>query len=213
MNHIRSLLNQKSILEEGEPYAEILSLAKKENFDLIVVNSRASLLGGLIPVPGNATKVVNQSDTDILVIPQLASLNLEHILLAYDASNGANKALKRSIDLSVAYGSKLTIVTVFEVPQEGYTNKRNVWDKNYREAKQLLENAKKIAEKSGVRHLKTEIRRGNASWEICKLARNLEAGLIMLGTNQKNAIKKALMENVMEQVIRNESIPVWIVKR
>ncbi len=207
-------LNQKSILEEGEPFEEILGLANRENFDLIVVSNRSSLLGGFIPIAGNATKVVNHGNTDILVIPKQASLDLKHILLAYDDSNGAQKALKRAIDLSVAYGSKLTILTAYEVPQEEmYANSRDIWDRNYGEGMQLLKNAEKVAEKSGVRNLKTEIRRGSASWEICELARNIKAGLIIMGSNQKNILTKALKENVMKQVIRNESIPVWIAKR
>jgi len=205
-------LNRKSVLQEGDPFSQILNLAENENVDLIVVDKKSSTFMDLVPVSAIDTKMISQSSADILVIPEDAPLNLDRILLAYDASEGAKVALKRSIDLSVTYGSELTIVTAFEVPLEGFNYEHNIWDKSYGDAMKLLDEAKKIAEEHGVRHIKTIKRHGKPSREICELARTIKAGLIILGFNHKNVIKKYLTENVMEQVIRNNSNPVWIAK-
>ncbi len=91
-------------------------------------------------------------------------------------------------------------------------NKRSVWDKKYQKAMRLSQNAKRIAEKSGVRNVRIEIRRGNASWEICELGRSINTGLIIIGNSQKDIFSKVFKENVTQQVIRNASNPVWIVK-
>ena len=202
-----------SILEEGEPHIRILELAKRERVDLIVVNKAGSLLGGLIPFSGMASIVAAQSNTDILVIPQNASLNLERILLAFDESAESEAALNRAIELSVAYGSELTIMNAFEVPLEGFSYKQEIWDEVHQKAIELLKIAEKAAKNDGVRHLKTEMKHGRAAGEIHKLARAIQTGLIILGSHQKKVLKNILLENVMNQVIRNDTNPVWIAKR
>jgi nucleotide-binding universal stress UspA family protein len=66
--------------------------------------------------------------------------------------------------------------------------------------------------KSGVRRLKNELRHGNPSAEILRLAMETQAGLIILGFRETHAVRKALAANVVEKVIRNAVIPIWIAK-
>ncbi len=205
-------ISQKSVLEEGEPFAKILSMAEKEHVDLIVVDTKSSILWGLIPNSSIAPKVVSQSVSDILVVPDKANLNLDRLLLAYDDSKSSMEALKRAIELSVAYGSELTIVKAYEVALEGFSYDQSIWNETSRKAKEALDDAGLIAQREGVRKVETVMRHGKASTEICELARKINAGLIIMGSRPKNILKKMLVENVMEKVIRNESVPVWIAK-
>jgi nucleotide-binding universal stress UspA family protein len=156
--------------------------------------------------------VISQSNTDVLVIPEKATLNLDRIVLAYDTSAASKKALNRATDLSVAYGSELTIVTAFEVPLEGFAYSPGIWEKESQEAKLLLESAAELARQGGVRRVKTEIRHGKASGEICNLARTIDAGLIVVGCKPIHAMRKFLLGNVVENVVRNETNAIWIAK-
>jgi nucleotide-binding universal stress UspA family protein len=205
-------LSTRSFLDEGEPFARILSLAEKENVDLIVVNKDRHFPIDRIPIGESASKVISRSEKDILVVPEKSSLRLDSILLAYDKTEASQKALKRAIDLTVAYGSELTIMTAFEVPLEGFSYSPDLWDKDVKTAKKQLEQASDIAREAGVRHIKSVLRHGKASQQICKLATEINAGLIVLGCRSVHAVKKVLHGNVVDNVVRNDAFPVWIAK-
>jgi len=202
----------QSFLDEGEPFSRILMLAEQEKVDLIVINRNEQFLVDRIPIGADTSKVISQSTSDILVVPEKASLRLDRILLAFDKSEASRKALHRAIDLSVAYGSELTIMTAFEVPLEGFAYSPEIWEKDAEKAKQLLQQAKDIAESNGVRHLNTVVRHGKASTEICELAKKIDAGLIVVGCKPINSMRKYLLGNVVEKVVRNKTNPVWISK-
>lgn len=205
-------LRLTSVLEEGEPHSSILSLAEREGVDLIVMNRDGHNPVNMLPIGAVTSKVISQSRNDILVIPEKASLNPERILLAYDKTEASGRALKRAIDLSLAYGSELTIATAFEIPLEGFAYSPTIWEKDVEKARQLQEQAAKIAKKGGVRHLKTVLKHGTAASEICKLARSIDAGLIVAGGKPVQSVKKYLPGRVLEKIIRNDTHAVWICK-
>lgn len=205
-------LPAKAILDEGEPFSRILQQAEQENVDLVVMNKNQTTVSDRIPIGEITSKVIHQGSRDILVVPEKADLHLERILLVFDKTEAARIALNKAIEISVAYGSELTILTVFEVPLEGFSYSPDLWEKDTFQAKLLQTEAKEIAEQKGVRNLKTILRHGKASTEICEVARSTMAGLIIMGADQQRALKTFLPGNVIEAVVRNRTTPVWISK-
>jgi nucleotide-binding universal stress UspA family protein len=202
----------KSIFEEGELSSSIVSLSDQEEVDLIVISQNDHHPTDRIPIGAIAGKVINHTGRDVLVVPEDASLHLDRIVLAYDKTDSSKIALNKAIELSLSYGAELTIITAFEIPLEGFTYSPEIWEKDVEKARQLQQQAREIAESRGVRHLKTVLKHGKPAAEISNFARSIDAGLIVIGCKPIHSVKKAFMGNVVERMIRNHTIPVWISK-
>ena len=137
-----------------------------------------------------------------------------HILLATDGSEHANLAAMTAIDLARSTGSRLHVVAV------GRTFPTSAIYKVYaeeasedlrREAQEVLdEQVRKIEAAGGtVAHLKMDERRDEA---IVHLAEDIGAGLIVIGSRGFGGMKRALMGNVADSVVRHAHCPVLVVR-
>ncbi len=204
-------VDAKPVLLKGEPYEEINHRADETGADLIVLCKKNPYHMDLIPIGAVTTKVISQSKKDVLVISKEGSLSLERIVLAFDNSENAKKAAHKAIKLALAYGAELTIASVFEVPLEGFTMSPDLWSKIGCEARQVQESIADLAREKGVRKVKTILRSGTTYLELIKLSREIGAGVIMMGARRKSGIFKFRLGNVMERMICNGFIPVWVV--
>lgn len=204
---------RKASLLNGEPYEEINRRADESGADLIVLNKKSTYHMDLIPIGATATKVIGHCDKDVLIMSKESVLKLDKIVLAYDNSENAKKAAERAIDLALAYGSELIIASVFEVPLEGFTMSPDLWNKIADEARQIQEEMAGLAREKGVRKVETCLKSGTTYLELNKLSRELKAGLIMMGARRKSGLFKFRLGDVMERVICNGSIPVWVVNK
>ena len=138
-----------------------------------------------------------------------------HILLATDGSPHAHLAAEVALDLAQATGSRLHVVAV------GRTFPAAVYDEYAearredlrREAREILdEQVRKIEESGGtvaVAHLKMGEQRDEA---IVHLAEYIDAGLIVIGSRGFGGMKRALMGNVADSVVRHAHCPVLVVR-
>jgi nucleotide-binding universal stress UspA family protein len=83
-------------------------------------------------------------------------------------------------------------------------------DTERRSAERTLEQAAETARAAGV-EVTTELREGNAPHEICELARERDAGMIVLGSHGWGAIRSALYGSVTAGVLRHAPCPVLVV--
>ncbi|MFH2129625.1 MAG: universal stress protein [bacterium] len=200
----------KSVLLEGEPFEQILFRAEESNVDLIVITKKNPYPMDLIPIGAVATRVIGQGEKDVLIISKDSCLTLEKIVLAYDNSENAIKAAQKAFEMALAYGSELLVATVFEVPLEGFALSPEIWNKIGNEARQIQAAVVEKAREMGVRKIETAVRHGSTYQELIKLAREVHAGIIMMGAKKKSGMFKFRLGNVMERVISNGSIPVWV---
>lgn len=139
-----------------------------------------------------------------------------HILLATDGSPHAELAAMTAMDLAQSTGSRLHVVAVgrtfpetavYEVYAEAAREELR------REAREVLdEQVRKIEAAGGtvaVAHLKMDERRDEA---IVHLAEDIGAGLIVMGSRGFGGIKRALMGNVADSVVRHAHCPVLVVR-
>lgn len=120
-----------------------------------------------------------------------------------------------AVDLAKSTGSRLHVVAVgrtfipavYEVYIE--TGREDLRD----EARQILdEQVRKIEEAGGtvaVAHLKMGERRDEA---IVELAEEIGAGLIVIGSRGFGGLKRALLGNVADSVVRHAHCPVLVVR-
>jgi nucleotide-binding universal stress UspA family protein len=145
------------------------------------------------------------------------------ILLATDGSEEAQLALSTAVYQANSTNSELHVVTVGPWnPDPAYaTHEASFRWQTYeevteaigKEAQQILdEQVKKIEEAGGtvqVAHLK----RGRKDQEIVRLAEEIGAGLIVMGSRGRGGIRRALMGSVSDSVVRHAHCPVLIVRK
>ena len=138
------------------------------------------------------------------------------ILLATDGSEQANLAAMTAIDLAQSTGSRLHVVAVGRTFPGAAIYKvyaEEAREDLRREAQEVLdEQVRKIEEAGGtvaIAHLKMDERRDEA---IVHLAEDIGAGLIVIGSRGFGGMKRALMGNVADSVVRHAHCPVLVVR-
>lgn len=138
-----------------------------------------------------------------------------HILLATDGSPQANLAADVAMDLAESTGSRLHVVAAGRTfPAAVYDEYTETRREDLRsEAKEILdEQVRKIEERGGdvaIAHLKLGEQRDEA---IVHLAEDIDAGMIVIGSRGFGGMKRALMGNVADSVVRHAHCPVLVVR-
>jgi nucleotide-binding universal stress UspA family protein len=137
------------------------------------------------------------------------------ILLATDGSPHGELAALKAVDLAKSTKARLHVVAV------GRTFAAAVYDVYAevgredlrREAQEVLdEQVRKIEEAGGtvaIAHLKMNERRDEA---IVHLAEEIDADLIVIGSRGFGGLKRALLGNVADSVVRHAHCPVLVVR-
>ena len=81
-----------------------------------------------------------------------------------------------------------------------------------RQEEMLDERVERIREAGGS-VAQTHIREGETAAEIVTLAEELEAGLITIGSRGLGGVRRALMGNVSDSVVRHAHCPVMVVRQ
>ena len=135
------------------------------------------------------------------------------ILLAADGSPHAEQAALTAVDLAESTGSRLHVIVVGRTfPQavyDYYTETETGREAIRREAQEVLDQqVRKIEEAGGtvaIAHLNMGERRDEA---IVHLAEDISAGLIVIGSRGFGGLRRALMDNIADSVVRHAHCPV-----
>ncbi|MDT3427839.1 nucleotide-binding universal stress UspA family protein [Paenibacillus forsythiae] len=139
------------------------------------------------------------------------------ILLAYDGSKAANKALDRAIELAkVTPGAALHVVHAFEFPRffigEALAPLPASVNKDYYDlAVQTTEEVKKRLETEGI-NAKIELLQGSPAETILKYAKDNAAEVIVIGSRGLGGIREFVLGSVSHNVVQSAKIPVLVVK-
>jgi nucleotide-binding universal stress UspA family protein len=146
------------------------------------------------------------------------------ILLATDGSQDADLALSTAVDLASSTGSELHVVTAAPGnPDPVYqTHEASLRYETYEEALTAVRGAaqeildaqvRKVEEAGGTvaqAHLRMGERRDQA---IVRLADEIGAGLIVMGSRGLGGFRRALMGSISDSVVRHAHCPVMVVRR
>jgi nucleotide-binding universal stress UspA family protein len=145
------------------------------------------------------------------------------ILLATDSSEEAELALSTAIDLANSTNSQLHVVAVGPWnPDPAYAvHEASLHWETYeqaseaigKEAQEILDNQLRKIEEGGGTVQKAHLRRGPKDQEIIRVAEEIGAGLIVMGSRGLGGIRRALMGSVSDSVIRHAHCPVLVVRK
>jgi len=145
------------------------------------------------------------------------------ILLATDGSEEAQLALSTAVDQANSTNSELHLGTVGPWnPDPAYA----VHEASFRwqtyeeaseaigkEAQQILDEQVKKIEEAGGTVQEAYLRRGRKDQEIVRLAEEIGAGLIVMGSRGRAGVRRALMGSVSDSVVRHAHCPVLVVRK
>lgn len=139
----------------------------------------------------------------------------KRILLAYDGSDGARKALGAGIKLAKLHHAEFMALAVLQQPPgfAGKMEKKAMEKKalDCQDCEQFLEEAHKRAHKAGV-ELKTEIRMGHPAKTIVEVATEGGFDTVLLGHIGFSEVFRSLLGTTAEKVIRHAPCSVLIVR-
>lgn len=141
---------------------------------------------------------------------------MKPILLATDGSPAAHGAAQMAMTLASDSGRTLVAVTVFDVSSStvGYGVLPAVPDWNdvlEEHEASVLDDVRDAASARGL-DVETEIRCGFPADEICRLAEEREAELIVIGSHGWGLTRRLLFGNVSYSVLHHAPCPVLVVR-
>ncbi len=200
----------KKILEEGKKWYEertiscetilvtgvVSDIIVKEAFktDLVIMGGRGEHAewGGRL-LGSTLESVVRQTNKPVLVTSENYH-PIESILVAYDGSKHANRALGIIANWVLKINLPLVVLIVSDVPEKG--------EALHKEAQQYLE-PYQVA-------VKFLTRKGEPGEEIVKTATEENCWLIAMGAYGHSKIRELILGSTTEEVIRKAEIPVLL---
>ncbi|ARM75701.1 universal stress protein [Acidianus manzaensis] len=139
----------------------------------------------------------------------------KHILVAYDGSSHAKKALDIAIDLAKKYEAKLDVIEVVDssvfagaglapVPSD-------VIESIYNRAKADIEDAKKAAKDKGI-DAEGVVLEGDPATAILEYTNKNNVDLIVTGSRGLSTLKRIFLGSVSTRIVQEAKVPVIVVK-
>jgi nucleotide-binding universal stress UspA family protein len=137
---------------------------------------------------------------------------IKKILLAYDGSDPAKKALDAALDLARKYQAELYVLTVSQPPDFGEDVETEAIienSRNYHES--ALAPVRTLVATSGVK-ARFEVAVGHPAEQIIYHADRYQVDLIVLGHRGKSLFRRLLLGSVSKQVVQYADRTVLVVR-
>lgn len=149
-----------------------------------------------------------------------AMISYKNILVPYDGSAHAKKALAQAIDLAVAAGAKLHVASVCNIVAvmsnfdqvsiaEGYLNAELSEDLEA-QCRQDLADAEAMIPEGVEKELRYEV--GSPGPVLLQIAEDIGSDLIVMGSRGLGPLKGIFMGSVSSYIVSRSECPVLIVK-
>jgi nucleotide-binding universal stress UspA family protein len=211
-------------LSSGDIAEEILLAAEAAQVDLVAVGSHGHSPIGRFRLGSIATRVLTYSPYSVLIVkPPVTGHSLPdrtghpwRVLLAYDDSEPARKALELCASLPLGSQDTVEVVTVLTLitgfRQDIYQHLSPVWQQKKIAAKAALDGA--VVKLHGRVHgVTSQLREGaSSSHEIIEAAEASGSNLVVLGSRGKSILQRLLQGSLTGNVARHAPCAVLVVR-
>ncbi len=137
----------------------------------------------------------------------------QRILLAYDGSEPAGRALERSAEVMAAGAADLHVVAVGRVPEYAETQDEVNEAREQAEAYygKHLEEALAVLKARGVAAT-AHVAYGKPSEQILRLADEIHADLVILGAHAHSSLRRRFLGGTADKVVDNAGCSVLVVR-
>lgn len=201
-------------LVTGPPWAEITTLLEREGFDLCVIGSHGRTGLSRLVIGSVAEKVVRHASCSVLTVHADGErYPFRHALVPVDFSARSAHAFDLAKEVVVRDG-RVTLLHVIElpVPFGGAIPTEFALDLDRRASDALEKEARR--EPTFQRPaIDTSSRVGNPGSQILHaLESDATIDLVVMGSEGRTGIKRALLGSVAEKVVRHAHVPVLVVR-
>jgi nucleotide-binding universal stress UspA family protein len=205
----------------GRPDAEIVQLAEELDAGLVVVGSRGFGPFKRILLGSVSESVVRHANTSVLVARGEEDRSPGRVFLAIDGSKESHLATRAAVEITSAADLELHVLSVLEIaqllPQMPYPGPE-AWETSgaVEEAEQrtrrLLSRVSERIEAEGGTVKESHLAVGKPDKEIVRLAGELGADLVVLGSRGFGAVGRILLGSVSDSVVRHVWCSVLVVR-
>jgi len=182
-----------------EPYLEIVDQAETSSMDVIVMGRHEKSDLARLMLGSTTAKVIGHTHSDVLVVPETATLSGKGIILPVDGSRYSDAAAVTALNLSKHCDVPVTVMSVAAT------------DDARDEARALVRKVQALMAASGVK-VDVDVRVGRPDESIAACARERDADLIVMGSHGRTALERLLIGSVSERVIGSVECAVMVVK-
>ena len=199
----------------GRPQEVLGDVVKQREDVVLVIGSRGRTDNHDIPFGNTARRLVRSSPGPVILVPPEAALEpLDQIVVGADASAPSREAIRRAAWIAKAADSKVTAVYGYETPDT--LAMARVMAAQGMEVEELVDQKRaeilEIIDNADAAEVVTDIEtiENPAEQAIVEAASDLEAALIVVGTHGREGVKRFLLGNTAERVIRRSQCPVLV---
>ncbi len=215
------LVNVQTVMIDGDPAGAIVDTARAEDVDLIVMSTHG-YSGFTRWILGSVTeKTLRAAPCPVLVIRSYRPI--QHLVIALDGSQLAERALAPGMALAQIMGARVTLlrieqaadyIDVFDTrlldrdePELG----QHVLDHFYRQTEAYLERVAEPYQAQAI-DVTTVVRRGYVAQNILDFAANEEVDLIVMSTHGRTGLRRWVYGSIAEKVLARAQSHVLIVR-
>ncbi|HMM22358.1 MAG TPA: universal stress protein [Selenomonadales bacterium] len=140
-------------------------------------------------------------------------MEIKKILVAYDGSQGSQKALEWAVMLAGKHQSDIVVATVVKPPE--FSPSMDEVDEVYADGEKhirpLLDKAVQFGEEQGA-SIRAEVLRGHPAESIVRHAYDRRFDVIVMGTRGIGGFKNLVIGSVAQKVVTYSKVPVLVVK-
>jgi len=188
--------------EHGDPAEYVITLAARDEFDLVVVGNRGETEAELYSLGSTAEKISRHAECSVLIVKEKSSIS--KILVGFDGSEKAKKSLEYAVQLAQKLNAEITVVNVQERGLFG--PKPEVAQKVGNHALSQI-----IVELKGVRATQ-KLEFGNPAERIIELANKESYDLVAVGSRGLSRTKRFFLGSVSDDVAHHSRCSVLIVR-
>jgi nucleotide-binding universal stress UspA family protein len=204
---------------EGIPATEILRAAAAGGADLIVMGTHGRTGARRLLLGSVTESVLRRSPCPILVVPrtvgaiQDGALTVRTIVCGIDFSSASVRALEYATALATVLGGHVVAVHALEWSEEEDTSAAPgsaMFPTGEQDARSLFDDLVQPRMPAGP-SLELAVAYGDPADAIQHIARERQAGLIVLGIQGRNAIDLAVFGSTTQRVVRESECPLLAV--
>ena len=218
----------ETMVRNGNPVDEILTVAGEIDADLIVLGSHGISATKRFLLGSVSDRVLEYARCSVLIVKKKPGHEGEaaiepgtnapyKIMLAYDNSDVAHEALNQCASLPLEENSEISVIYVMPLitayRQDVRQHINNIWLQKEQIMQAELDKAVKSLQWA-TPNVTMQLREANSvSDEILKAAEQAGSDLIMFGCKDKSAIKNLLFGSITRRMARYAECTVWAVRK
>lgn len=190
----------ESRVREGLPADAIRAAARDAGADLIVMGTHGRSGINRLMLGSVTERLVREAEIPVLAVrgdqPAARDLRFRHILAPVNDSPAAKSALAWALEMAACFGARLTVLHVQEPSAKGRIENLSEWTSGCARSGCAIEEL---------------IRKGDASEEVIRVARERETDLIVAGSSHRRFLESRVLGTNTIRILRHAPCPVLAV--